>query len=253
MRSTKKRIVGTGSVVFHDGQSEHLHVHSEQGQLKWPSTGIASVRTPDGIFVAPPSYAVWIPAGLQHGGMYAGEVFEQNAYVLAEHCGAFPKRCCLVAVNPALAAVLARAVADEEAYGRRSRDEDIALLHTLEREVVDVRRRPLVLTYPEGSPLQLMLSAVWQHPEDPRTFSDWAVELGTAERTLLRTFRRETGSSFREWCKRARVHRALQRLAAGKAVRAVSEELGYRSTSAFVQAFRATIGITPARYYVKVG
>jgi AraC-like DNA-binding protein len=252
VRSTKKRIVGTGSVVFQDGQRETQHVHREQGQLKWPSTGMASVRTPDGIFVAPPAYAIWIPAGLLHGGMYSGEVFEQNAYVLEEHCTAFPKHCCLVPMGQRLAEALARAVADEEAYGLRTRDEDLALLRLLERDVVDARRRPLVLTYPEASPLQSMLDALWRQPEDSRTFGDWAVELGIPERSLLRTFRRETGSAFRQWRKHARVHRALQRLGAGNAVGAVAEELGYKSTSAFVQAFRATVGVTPARYYGQI-
>lgn len=249
MRSTKKRIVGTGSVVFQDGHREHLHVHEEQAQLKWPSTGIASVRTPAGIFVAPPAYAVWIPARLRHGGMYSGEVFEQNAYVLEEHCGAFPKHCCLVPIGPELRDALAGAVANEEAYGLRSHDDDVALLALLEREVTDALRRPLALTCPEASPLQSMFNSLWRHPEDSRTFSRWAIELGISERSLLRRFQHETGLSFREWCKRARVHRALQRLGTGSSVGDVAAELGYRSTSAFVQAFRATLGVTPARYY----
>src|SRR5688572_22371291 len=77
----KKSIIGCGAVAFSHGHQESLHVHTEYAQLKWPSTGIAKVRTPRGIFVAGPGHAVWIPAGELHGGVYRGDVLEQNLYV----------------------------------------------------------------------------------------------------------------------------------------------------------------------------
>jgi AraC-like DNA-binding protein len=242
-------VILSGGIAFRKGHRESLHVHADQGQLKWPSDGVASVRTEQGIFVAGPSHAVWIPAGHEHGGVYADDVFEQNVFVLAEVCQALPKRCCLVRVGSTLAQVIATTVAEDSAYGRRSRASDRALLRLLERSIVDARRRPLDLRLPERSRLHAIVDTLWAHPEDRRTAAAWANELGTAERTLLRLFRKETGSSFRQWRKRARMHRALQMLLAGSEVGQTASQLGYESTSAFVFAFRETLGITPARYF----
>jgi AraC-like DNA-binding protein len=245
----KRRIVAATAVSFRAGHRETMHVHADQGQLKWPSTGCASVRTPAGILVAAPSHAVWIPAGQEHGGLYAGDVFEQNLFVLAEWCTTLPKRCCLVRVGPQLAQTITYTVDSESGYARRSRASDLAILGVLEHTVIDTGRRALDLRIPEGSRLQAIIEMLLARPGDARSIAAWAAELQMGERSLLRAFRQATGTSFREWRKRARLHRALQMLCAGSDVARVAEELGYESTSAFVYRFRATLGITPARYY----
>jgi hypothetical protein len=48
-RRRKNRIVGTGSITFEDSHREALHVHAGYAQLEWPTTGVASVRTPSGM------------------------------------------------------------------------------------------------------------------------------------------------------------------------------------------------------------
>jgi len=245
----KKRFVSTGALAFRKGHRESLHVHETQGQLKWPSDGIASVRTPEGIFVAGRSHAVWIPAGHEHGGVYASDLYEQNVFVQAEASDRLPKRSCLVSVGPRLAQAVAAAVAEGNEYGRRSRAQDLATLRLLEASVVDTGRRPVALGLPDSWRLQPVVDALWVQPGDPRTVKEWASALGIAERTLLRAFHRETGVSFREWRKRARIHRSLQMLLAGNEVARTASQLGYEGTSAFVFAFRATLGTTPARYF----
>jgi len=224
-------------------------VHADYGQLKWSSSGVSRVRTPDGIFVTASAHAVWIPAGLLHGGMYASDVLEKNVFVHDAHCRALPRRCCLVSASPRLADTITRAVASRSGYGVRSREDDEAVLRVLEAEVVDSGRQPLALGIPEASPLQLMLDEILRSPGDQRTLAVWSRRLKTAERSLRRTFARETGQPFSEWCKRARVLQALQRLSTGEDVTSIAEALGYESSSAFVYMFRTTLGITPGRYY----
>jgi AraC-like DNA-binding protein len=62
-------------------------------------------------------------------------------------------------------------------------------------------------------------------------------------------FRSETGLSFGAWRQRARLIRALQLLADDVSVTQTAIAVGYESTSAFVAAFRRTIGTTPGRYF----
>lgn len=245
----EKMIIGTGSVTFADGHREPLHVHADHAQLKWPSTGIASVRTPEGIFVAAPAHAVWIPAGQLHGGSYTGEVLEQNLYVREPYCSRLPRRCCLIEVSPRLADTVTRTVARRSGYGNQSRAEDEAVLSVLEQEVADTHRSPLLLRLPERSSIAPVLEDLLRAPSDRRPLAAWSLRLGMAERSLRRAFLKETGLSFGEWRKRARVLSALQHLSMGCEVTTIAAALGYDSKSAFVYMFRTTLGITPARYY----
>jgi AraC-like DNA-binding protein len=245
----EKSIIGSGSLAFADGHRETLHVHVDYAQLKWPSTGVASVRTPSGIFVASAAFAVWIPAGQRHGGIYSGDVLEQNLFVLRARCDKLPSKPCLIAVPPSLAATIERTVESHAGYAPRSRAADEAVLAELERSVADAGRQALALELPERSTIQPVLEGLLRAPGDPRTLADWSQELGLAERTLRRAFSREVGISFGDYRKRARALHALRSLCTGRDVATVARELGYASPSAFVHMFRTLLGVTPARYY----
>ncbi|MFJ7111440.1 helix-turn-helix domain-containing protein [Pseudomonas sp. NPDC098740] len=60
----------------------------------------------------------------------------------------------------------------------------------------------------------------------------------------------ETGFTFSQWRRRARLLRALERLAAAVPVTTIALELGYENVSAFIAMFRRTFGVTPGRYFI---
>jgi len=68
---------------------------------------------------------------------------------------------------------------------------------------------------------------------------------GASPRTIERIFRREVGLSFESWRRQFRLMKAIELLAAGRAVKDVAFEIGYRRPSAFVEVFRRTLGATP--------
>src|SRR5262245_45437689 len=82
-------------------EREPLHTHGEQAQLKWPGA-VAVVRTAQGVFVLPPRHALWIPAGVVHGGIYRKPVRELSLYVRKRECRGLPARCCSVQVTTEL-------------------------------------------------------------------------------------------------------------------------------------------------------
>jgi AraC-like DNA-binding protein len=84
---------------------------------------------------------------------------------------------------------------------------------------------------------------------DAHTLAGVAKHAGASARTLERLFRSETGLSFGAWRQRARLIRSLQLLADGESVTRTAIAVGYESTSAFVAAFRRTIGTTPGQYF----
>ncbi len=80
-----------------------------------------------------------------------------------------------------------------------------------------------------------------------------AREVGTSARTLSRLFSSETQLSFKSWCQRARIARAIERWSMDGAipVKQLASDLGYASVPAFSHAFRQVTGKTPTEFAEK--
>jgi AraC-like DNA-binding protein len=250
----RKRIFESSVARFEHGDREPMHAHAEHGQLKWPSTGLARVRTALGVFVVPPSRAVWIPAGRLHGGIYAGAVCENNLYVHKEYCDVLPEQCVVVVLSARLKQLMLAVAERVSDYGsEHGLAQDEASLAALAEEVRDAGVLPLEIGLPASSRLQPALDMLSRRPDDDGTLSEWARRLSMSPRTLGRLFQQDTGMSFGVWRKRARLLYALERLATGAEVAQVAAELGYSSDSAFIYMFRRELGTTPRRYYDETG
>jgi AraC-like DNA-binding protein len=108
---------------------------------------------------------------------------------------------------------------------------------------------PLHLPEPSDPRLIRITSALTEQPGDARTLGAWARDAGASTRTLSRLFVGQTGMTFRQWQRQARLLAALVRLAEGESVTSIAFELGYDSPSAFISAFRRALGKTPRRYF----
>jgi AraC-like DNA-binding protein len=73
--------------------------------------------------------------------------------------------------------------------------------------------------------------------------------VGASSRTLARAFLADTGLSFGRWRTLVRLQASLPHLAEQVPVSSVAPLVGYRTTSAYVAAFRAHTGVTPGRYF----
>mgnify|MGYP003694371781 CR=1 FL=1 len=85
-------------------------------------------------------------------------------------------------------------------------------------------------------------------PDDAATLEDRRARRGISARTLARHFRRQTGMSFAEWRRRARLLRALGWIAEGRPILEVALDLGYDSPSAFSAMFRRELGAPPSSF-----
>jgi AraC-like DNA-binding protein len=73
-------------------------------------------------------------------------------------------------------------------------------------------------------------------------------DAGASVRTIERIFRREVGMSFETWRRQVRLVKGMELLVAGRPVKEVAFDVGYRQPSAFVEMFRQTLGITPGAW-----
>lgn len=104
-------------------------------------------------------------------------------------------------------------------------------------------------TMPRSPEARLVARALVKHPASDRTVGQWAAYAHVGERTLHRAFVAETGRTFAAWRRELRVDAALARLRApGMTVAQVAEDVGFRTSTGFIRAFRGRFGLTPTAW-----
>jgi AraC-like DNA-binding protein len=248
------------SVAWAEGYTWRGRASEEWGQLLFPSRGTLTVHTETGLWVVPFHQAVWVPAGVRHDVEVAGGVALRALYLhptaLPARRGRLPEVCRVVEISPLLREVLRR-VLRLRTLDRRVAAERHLLAVLLDEIIVLSGDLPRHLTMPLDLPMPRdprgVRAAEWirAEPAARHTLAEAARAAAASPRTLERLFRSETGLPFGVWRQRARLLRALQRLAEGEPVAAAANAVGYESTSAFVAAFRRALGTTPGKYFAR--
>lgn len=229
------------------GQDTGRHVH-DWGQLIYCSAGVMTVWTQGGSWVAPPHWAVWVPAGIAHQIRFAGEAALRTLYLRADVAIALPAECAVMTVSALLRELVLRAVDARMLDERYPAHRAMTLL--IVGELARRETPPLDLPSPVSVAARraAQLLAAGEGGGGTRAL---AAEVGLSPRTLERRFIVETGMSIARWGRQARLQQSLRLLAAGSPVKAAAEAAGYAAPSAFVAAFRAALGKTPGRYFAR--
>lgn len=235
--------VETLSTSYRTGHLVGLHAH-DQAQLIFGRSGVMRVTAADGLWVVPPARALWVPGRTPHAIQCRTAVEMRTVYLPRGIDMPFADRCAVIAVSPLLREVILRLV--EGPVGEGSRPHLVALLLGDLRAGAEV---PLSLAEPRDPRLRRVTETLAADPADGRSLDDWAEAAGMARRSFARRFLAETGLSFGAWRRRLRMLGAIERLAAGDAVTSVALDAGYDSLSAFIHAFRRTMGVTPGAYF----
>jgi AraC-like DNA-binding protein len=223
---------------------------SEWGQLVFAARGMLTVHTDAGTWVVPAYQALWVPAGVRHSVEIAGGVALRALY-LSDALGSLlharlPATCRVIEISPLLREVLRRAMRLQTLDRRIA--EQRHLLHVLLDELTILPLVPIDLRMPRDPRAVRAATLLRSDPAARNALGEVARAAAASPRTLQRLFRSETGLPFGLWRQRARLLRALQRLAEGATVAAAGSAVGYESPSAFVAAFRRARGTTPGRY-----
>ncbi len=126
--------------------------------------------------------------------------------------------------------------------------DDAHIRAVLLREIGRAERVRHGIRLPRDPRARLIAQTIIRDPTDTRSLMDFAEQSGMSRRTLLRLFVAETGLSFRDFRRHAKIHRSLAMMAEGAAIQDAALGAGYESTPAFIAAFRAVIGCTPGRH-----
>lgn len=221
--------------------SEHLH---PAHQLAWCSTGLLSVRTGNGMWLLPPSVALWIPAHTCHATGASSAARMRSPYIAPARCPVSWEEPTVVAMPPLLRELIDHLAHPDLEESARARAESV--LFDLLRPVP---ARDIALAWPTDPRARLVADGLHADPADGRPLTAWATLAGASARTLARLFTTETGIGFGRWRERLRVQEAMPLLADGRSVESSALRVGYASASAFIAAFRRTVGLTPGQFF----
>lgn len=227
--------------------SHEIDWHSHpRFQLVYAARGVMTVDTRDATWVVPPQRAVWMPPQVAHRLTARGVVQMRSLYIRPDAAARMPATCEVFEVTALLRELIVRATELPVEYDERGPAGRIMGL--LLDELASLPRLPYNLPMPKSAPLAAICARLMEAPNEVATLEDLGERHGTTARTLARHFRRETGMSFAEWRRRARLLRALGWIAEGRPILAVALDLGYDSPSAFSAMFRRELGAPPSSF-----
>ncbi|MCC7176976.1 MAG: helix-turn-helix transcriptional regulator [Acidobacteria bacterium] len=147
-------------------------------------------------------------------------------------------------------AVLAAIVRHAAATSLRARvPGDRRLFAVLLDRIGAARSLPLFVRTPSEGRLASVVDLGAHVPEGRApSITDLASSLVKSRKTVERAFAREMSLTPGRWRQQVRLTRAVTLLSDGRRVGDVARDVGYRTPSAFVAAFRKAMGTTPRRF-----
>lgn len=215
-------------------------------QLVFGTQGVMTVDTHSDTWVVPPQRAVWVPPNVEHRILTTGLVKFRTLYIREDAAARMPARCQAFAVTPLLRELVLRATELPVEYDEAGAEGRV--MQMILDELASLAGLPYNLPMPASRVLERICRAYLARPNDRITLEQLGERHGTTTRTLARRFRRETGMSFSEWRRRARLLRALAWIAEGRPILTVAIDLGYDSPSAFSAMFKREFGMPPSTY-----
>lgn len=215
-------------------------------QLSYASRGVLQIRTAQGLFLAPPQWAILIPPALEHVVVNSPGTEMRSLYIDTSALPNLGEECEVLAVSALLREMIrhfSSLPVEYDLHGAEGR-----LVNVMLDLVSAAPREIFSLPWPVDPALHPICAAILDAPQKSLRLEEWSANLGVSLRSLERLFLRETGLNMRRWRLRARLLHALPLLEQGASVTDVALACGYESTSAFIASFRRFFGSTPGRF-----
>ncbi len=250
------------SVPITFGISQHFDNAFDSGWVQFPghyllyaSTGAFSLTVGNARWLLPPQRAAWLPAQTPMRLVATGTGMTSSVLFTQEALSALPFNCRVFTITP-----LAREMLLHAMQWDRTRDPNPALstnqraatfFCSLADVCLELATAPDEFWLPQAqsSELDAALDYTLTHLDSTLTVGDVAAAVSVSERTLARRFADETGMTWSQYVRRARLIRAMELLAASESkVIEIAYAVGFTSLSAFNHAFRDFAGETPSSY-----
>ena len=227
--------------------SEHAH---GSDQFLYASRGVMEVHSGQSVWLIPPSFGLWVPAGTQHRLRMPAAVSMRTLYLRPGLVEREDLSCVVLSVSPLLRELILETVALGE-LSLRNREHrtvrDLTALH-----LARATPMPTEIRVPRDPRALRVARRILQDLAEASSLQAACAEAGLSTRTLQRLFRNEVGVDADSWRQQARLTRAVELLVSGSSVKQVAFRVGYSQPSAFVAAFRRRFGVTPRLWTERV-
>jgi AraC-like DNA-binding protein len=238
-------MISTLTYEYPRGYRVPEHSHGSD-QLIYAIGGVMEVSAGQSMWLIPPHFALWIPAGTTHSIHMPGVVSMRTLYVRRGLIAGLPPTCTVFHVTPLLRELIVETVRIKEL---RMRDRlHCALRDLLMSQLETASPMPTSVTLPRDPRARAIAQKVIGNPADRQSLAAMCDAGGVSLRTIQRIFRREVGSDFEFWRRQVRLMKAVELLVSGRSVKETSAALGYRQPTAFVEMFRGVLGTTPGAW-----
>lgn len=204
------------------------------------------METAQGMWILPPSRALWIPSEVPHTVRMSGTVSLRTIYLKPKIVRGLPRSCTVVHVSPLLKELILHICQFENLNRRKQSPRHVIgmlldLLHS--SEVL-----PLELPRPADLRAEKVAAYFVLNPCSTLPIDEICRRAGASKRTIERVFRHDTQMTLGKWRQQLRLMHSVRLLAEGTKIASVALETGYSSPSAFISMFRRQLGTTPGQY-----
>jgi AraC-like DNA-binding protein len=239
--------VATLSYEYPAGFRVPEHAHGSD-QLIYAIRGVMEVSAGQSVWLIPPHFALWIPAGAYHRIHMPGSVSMRTLYLRRGLVSALPADCAVLHVTPLLRELTVEAVRIGQLRTRNRHE--CALRDLLIQHLEKATPVPTFVTLPREARALTVAQAVLANPGRSKTLAALCADAGVSVRTIERAFQKDTGAGFESWRRQVRLMKAVELLVSGCSVKEAACGVGYCQPSAFVEMFRRSFGTTPKAWMV---
>jgi AraC-like DNA-binding protein/mannose-6-phosphate isomerase-like protein (cupin superfamily) len=218
------------------------HAHGSD-QLIYAISGLMEVSSDQSMWLIPPHFALWIPAGTHHRIHMPGPVSMRTLYLRTGLTARLDPRCAVLHVTPLLRELIVETVRLSQLRVRNRYE--CALRDLLIAQLQKASPVPTFVTLPRDARALAVAQAILRNPGESKPMAVRCSEVGVSVRTIQRVFRKEIGIDFESWRRQVRLTKAVELLVSGCSIKEVAHKVGYCQPSAFVEMFRRTFGTTP--------
>jgi AraC-like DNA-binding protein len=226
-------------------QCADKHSHP-RAQLIYSCSGTMRVIVENRVWLVSSRQAIWVPSMQEHHVAFLKNNHIRNIFIDPSVLSNLPDTCFALDVSPFLRELILKIVHfgdDYEMDSMQGRIIQVAL-----DELTTIKSTNRCLPISNEPRLKKVMDELVKNACDKRTIEEFASLACTTSRTLTRLFIKEVGMTFVNWRKQIRMMEAIEKLEKGVPITQISIDLGYNSSSSFIEVFRKEFGVSPSNY-----
>ena len=230
---------------MHSSYIDDWHAHPWH-QVVFPLTGLLQTNIDTKSFIVPHNGLLYIPANTTHRSIAVTNTQFLAVYLNPNCFIDYREKLKSCLVTPFLKALIL--LLFDENVTKNTQKILTNLLTVLRDQIELAKNFDIPILIPRDKRLLTIFTQLQIQPDLALTLAQWATKVGASERTLSRICAKEFNQSFSLWRQNVRLVLSLQLLSKNMPILEIAMDLGYKSDSSYIYAFKRLFLQTPNKY-----